>query len=385
MPHPLSSYRLPRAAGVAALLTLATALPVAAQTSPGLEAITEGQNRVTGQIVADFGSRRASGATGVDVYTISSLKVADLMILSGTIQRTPEKSLSYSVKFDVNNPKNRTQIAKDVAILRGDTIIDESGRYLPANGKLRIDVVKGQKSSSNFSGVLRGREVTRWWELKEQLAKAQKSVTKAYSRVVDGKTITIQVKNPDPLGFDGLVLAQGPFSYLPETTVRGSLDYDYELGNWLTDNNGLELTYKIGDAAQIDKITGSIRFAEEEGTAQVDGKSVPYTGYYDYSLRFNEDKVKADEAFFDGENSEAEVDAFFSTEDQTKPGVYGRVYFQDVEDNCKTVKDEEGKEGCVGPTLSVITYDLKAVGLNYAQLANWMKIEQIVIGPFTDE
>jgi hypothetical protein len=381
----LSSYRLPRAAGVAALLTLATALPVAAQTSPSLEAITEGLNRVTGQIVADFGSRRASGATGVDVYTISSLKVADLMILSGTIQRTPEKSLSYSVKFDVNNPKNRTQIAKDVAILRGDTIIDESGRYLPANGKLRIDVVKGQKSSSNFSGVLRGREVTRWWEFKEQLAKAQKSVTKAYSRVVDGKTITIQVKNPDPLGFDGLVLAQGPFSYLPETTVRGSLDYDYELGNWLTDNNGLELTYKIGDTAQIDKITGSIRFAEEEGTAQVDGKSIPYTGYYDYSLRFNEDKVKADEAFFDGENSEAEVDAFFSTEDQTKPGVYGRVYFQDVEDNCKTVKDEEGKEGCVGPTLSVITYDLKAVGLNYAQLANWMKIEQIVIGPFTDE
>ncbi|MEZ5923012.1 MAG: hypothetical protein R3D57_01360 [Hyphomicrobiaceae bacterium] len=386
MIHPLSSYRLPAAVGFAALLAMsAAALPASAQTSPGLQPVTEGQNRIIGQIVADFGSRRASGATGVDVYTINGLKVADLMVLSGTIQRTPEKSLSYSVKFDVNNPKNRTQIAKDVAILRGESIIDDSGRYLPANGKLRIDIVKGQKSSSGFAGVLKGREVTRWWELKEQLAKAQKQVTKAYSRVVDGKTITIQVKNPDPLGFDGLVLAQGPFSYLPETTVRGSLDYDYELGNWLTDNNGLELTYKIGDAAQIDKVTGSIRFAEEEGTAQVDGKSVPFTGYYDYSLRFNEDKVKADEAFFDGENSEAEVDAFFSTEDQTKPGIYGRVYFQDVEDNCRTVKDEEGKEACVGPTLSVITYDLKAVGLNYAQLANWMKIEQLVIGPFTDE
>ncbi len=386
MTNPLSSYRLPAAAGVVAMLSLAAgALPASAQTSPGLVAITEGQGRITGQIVADFGSRRASGATGVDVYTVSSLKVADLMILSGTIQRTPEKSLSYSVKFDVNNPKNRTQVAKDVAILRGDTVIDESGRYLPANGKLRIDVVKGSQTSAGFRGVLQGREVTRWWELKEQLAKAQKSVTKAYSRVVDGKTITIQVKNPDPLGFDGLVLAQGPFSYLPETTVRGSLDYDYELGNWLTDNNGLTLTYQIGDTPFTDKVTGSIRFAEEKGSAQIDGKAVPYTGYYDYSLRFNEDKVKADEAFFDGENSDAEVDAFFSTDDQSKPGIYGRVYFQDVEDNCKTVKDEEGNEACVGPTLSVITYDLKTVGLNYAQIANWMKIEQIVIGPFTDE
>lgn len=384
MTYPLSSCRLPKAAGVAALLAL-SAVPAAAQTSPGLTPITEGQNRVTGQIVADFGSRRASGATGVDVYTINALKVADMMTLSGTIQRTPDKSLSYSVKFDVNNPKDRTKVAKDVAILRGDVVIDESGRYLPGNGKLRIDVVKGNQSSSPFSGVLKGREVTRWWEIKEQLAKAQKSVNKAYSRVVDGKTITIQVKNPDPLGFDGLVLAGGPLKSLPDATVRGSLDYDYELGNWLTDNNGIELTYKVGDAAQIDRITGSIRFAEEEGNAQVDGKSVPYTGYYDYSLRFNEDKTKTDDAIFDGENSDADVDAFFSTEDQTKPGIYGRVYFQDVEDNCKMAKDEDGKEACVGPTLSVITYDLKAVGLNYAQLANWMKIEQLVIGPFTDE
>ena len=49
------------------------------------------------------------------------------------------------------------------------------------------------------------------------------------------------------------------------------------------------------------------------------------------------------------------------------------------------VKDEEQKLKCMGPTKSVITYDLKATGLTYAQLAAWMKIEQIVIGPFTDE
>jgi hypothetical protein len=47
--------------------------------------------------------------------------------------------------------------------------------------------------------------------------------------------------------------------------------------------------------------------------------------------------------------------------------------------------DDAGKSKCVGPTRSEVSYDLKAVGLNYQQLANWMKLEQLVIGPFTDE
>ncbi len=381
---------LPRSArpfAAAAVLLAATALPALAQSGDrGLELVPPEKSAVTGQVVADFGSRRATGATGIDIYTITNLTVADLMIMGGTIQRTPEKSLSYSIKFDVFNPKSPGQIAREVAILRGDVLIDDKGRYLPQNGKLRIDIVKGQQSSSLFRGVLQGREVTRWWEISEQLKKAEKAAKKAYSRVVEGKTITIEVTNPDPLGFDGLVLASGPFSYLPETTVRGSLDYDYELGNWLTDNAGLALSYKLGDKQIDDKVTGSIRFVEEAGNATVGGKQVPYTGYYDYSMRFNEQAAAAgDQAFFEGGSAEAEVDAFFSTSDQSKPGIYGRVYFQDVDDNCKTVKDAEGQEGCVGPTLSTITYDLKSVGLTYAQLAAWMKIEPFVIGPFTDE
>ncbi len=183
--------------------------------------------------------------------------------------------------------------------------------------------------------------MTRWWEVAEQLKKAQKAAAKEYSRVVEGKTITITVKNADPLRFDGLVLATGPFSYLPETTVRGSLDYDYELGNWLLDNNGLTLNYQLGEKVINDRITGSIRYAEEEGNATVDGKKVAYTGYYEYNLRFNEEAQKSDAAFFEGD-ANAQADAFFSTADQSKPGIYGKVYFQDQEDNCKMVKDDEG-------------------------------------------
>ncbi len=380
----------------AATLTAAALMSgaAAAQTAPaspapaanrGAEVVAADKGRITGEIVADFGSRRLSGNTGVDTYAISNLKGADLMVLNGTINRTPEKSYSYSVKFDLFNPKNPGQVAKEAAIMRGDVVINEAGRYDPAAGKLRIDIVKGTQSSAPFKGALQGREVTRWWEIGEQLKKAQKKANKAYSRVVEGKTITIEVKNADPLGFDALVLASGPFSYLPETTVRGSLDYDYELGNWLLDNNGLTLTYTLADKAVTDRITGSIRYAEEGGKATVDGKDITYTGYYEYNLRFNENAAKTDTAFFDGENSAADLDAFFSSADQSKPGIYGKVYFTDSEDNCKTAKDDEGKIKCVGPTKSVIDYDLKTVGLTYAQLAAWLKIEQFVIGPFTDE
>ena len=369
----------------AAFAVCAGAAHAQTATSRGAEVIPADKGTITGQIAADFGSRKLSGATGVDIYTITNLKGADLMVLNGAINRVPEKSLNYSVKFDLFNPKNPSQVAKEAAILRGETIIDQTGRYDPAAGKLRIDIVKGTQSSSAFRGGLQGREVTRWWEVSEQLKKAQKKAAKEYSRVVEGKTITIQVQNADPLRFDGLVLAAGPFSYLPETTVRGNLDYDYELGNWLLDNNGLTLTYQLGDRTISDRITGSIRYAEEEGQATVDGKKIAYTGYYEYNLRFNEEAQKAnDNAFFEGDAS-AEMDAFFSTADQSKPGIYGKVYFEDGEDNCKMAKDDQGKSACVGPTSSIITYDLKTAGITYAQLAAWMKIEQMIIGPLTDE
>lgn len=353
--------------------------------SRGAETVAGGEAKITGTLEVEFGSRLASGATGVDVYTYKGLTIGDLMVMNGTVHRTPEERMSYSIKFDVFNPASPGQLAKEVAIQRGDAIIDENGAYKPADGKLRLDVVKGAQSSSGYSGILKGREVTRWWEITEQLSTAQQQAKKLYARYVGGKTIVIQVSNPDPLGFQNLVLASGPFSYLPETTVSGNLDYDYELGNWLTDNDGLKLSYSLDGQQVTDKITGSIHYVEEEGTATVGSVTVPYTGYYDYSLRFNESAVVPDQAFFDGNNEQAELDAFFSSSDTSKPGIYGRVYFNDSENNCKMVKGEDGTEGCVGPTHSILTYDLKATGLSYVQLAAWFKIETLVVGPFTDE
>lgn len=370
----------------AGVVTGATTGTAAAQQSQALKEIPADKAKLTGAMTVDYNSRSARSTSGTDLYEISDLAVADLMILKGSVQRTPGKSLVYSVKFDVVNPSNPSQIAREVAILRGDLQIDNNGRYIPDAGRLRIDVVKGNQTTSAFGGSIQGRNVSRWWEVGEQFRKAQKEATKIYSRVVDGKTVSIQVKNPDPLRFERTQLAAGPFSFLPETRVSGNLDYDYELGNWLTDANGVSFSYAVADRSFTDRVSGSIRFVEENGTfSDKAGKKKPYTGYYEYNLRWNEQPANTDQSFFDAGAAQAQSDAFFSSADQSKPGLYGRVYYNDSEDACRRVKGEDGKDKCVGPTRSEVTWDLKAEKLTYAQFANWVKLEQLILGPLTDE
>lgn len=373
-------------AAIACAASLFAASAALAQQSQALKEIPADKAKLTGTMTVDYNSRSLRSSSGTDAYDLTELAVADLMILKGTVQRTPGKSLVYSVKFDVVNPSNPSQIAREVAILRGDLQIDSNGRYIPDAGRLRIDVVKGNQTSSPFGGSIQGRGVTRWWEVGEQFRKAQKEATKIYSRVVDGKVVSIQVKNPDPLRFERTQLAAGPFSFLPETRVSGNLDFDYELGNWLTDQNGVTFSYTVADRSLTDRVSGSIRYVEENGNfTDKAGKKRPYTGYYEYNLRWNEQAVNNDNSFFDSGAAQAQTDAFFSTTDQSKPGLYGRVYYNDSEDACKRVKGEGGKDQCVGPTRSEVTWDLKAEKLTYAQLANWVKLEQLILGPLTDE
>jgi hypothetical protein len=370
------------------VVSLSLASSVLAQTAQtnALKEIPADKAKVTGSLVIDYNSRSERSQNNVDVYEISNLAIADLMVFNGNIQRVPEKKLTYSVKIDVANPSNPSQVAKDAAILRGDLDIDSKGVYSPEAGQLRIDVVKGSQSTNKFSGSIQGRAVARWWNISAKLKTAATEATKVYSRYVDGHVVNIKVKNPDPLRFERLRLASGPFSFLVETKVSGTLDYDYELGNWLTDQAGVTFDYTIGDKVISDKVTGSIRFAEETGSfTDAKGKKLPYTAYYDYNLRFNETPLNKDQGFFGGDPTQADTDAFFSASDTSKPGIYGRVYYNDSETSCKKATDEAGKTKCVGPTRSEITYDLKTVGLNYQQLSNWMKLEQLVVGPFTDE
>src|SRR5690606_38221614 len=104
---------------------------------------------------------------------------------AGTIQREPERQMVYSIKIDVFNPANPSEVAREVAIIRGRLPIDSDGRYVPEEGDLRLDIVKGTQSSSPFGGVIQGRDVTRWWEISEQLQAAEAEARKLYSRTVN--------------------------------------------------------------------------------------------------------------------------------------------------------------------------------------------------------
>jgi hypothetical protein len=371
---------------LAAGLALAAPAAAFALASRATMEIPADKAKVTGSVIIDYNSRSERSQSSVDTYVIQDLAVADLMILKGEIQRIPDQRMTYSVRMDVINPQNPTQIARDAAILRGDLPIDADGRYNPEDGRLRLDVVKGNQASYKFTGDIQGREVARWWQIGKKLKKASAEATKVYSRLIDGKVVSIQVKNPDPLRFEGLGLAAGPFSFLGNAKLSGVFDYDYELGNWLTDDAGLQFTYTVGENVVSDRVTGSIRYVEEAGDfTDAKGKKQNYTSYYDYNLRFNEPTVNKDAAFFGGDTKQADSDAFFSASDQTKPGLYGRVYYLDSDTDCKKAQDDKGEMKCVGPTHSEVTYDLHGVGITYEQLANWMKVEQLVIGPFTDE
>ncbi|MEJ1160309.1 hypothetical protein [Prosthecomicrobium sp. N25] len=371
-----------------ACLFAALAAPAALAQAPN-RATTEipaDKAKVSGSIVVDYNTRSERSQSSQDVYDMGEIAIADLMLMRGSIARVPNSNVTYSIRFDVVNPQNPSQIAREVAILRGDLPIASGGRYNPEEGKLRLDIVKGNQVSSRFTGSIQGREVVKWWDVARRLKTASKEASKVYSRYVDGKVVSIQVKNPDPLRFERLGLASGPFSFLVESRVSGILDYDYELGNWLTDQTGVTFTYNIGEKVYSDKVTGSIRYVSENGEfTDSKGKKRKFTSYYDYNLRVNEPPVNKDNAFFGGDASQADSDAFFSASDQTKPGIYGRVYYLDSDTACKQVRDDTGAFKCVGPTRSEITYDLKPVGLTYQQLANWMKLELLVIGPFTDE
>ena len=198
------------------VVSLSLASSVLAQTAQtnALKEIPADKAKVTGSLVVDYNSRSERSQNNVDVYELTNLAIADLMVLNGNIQRVPEKKLTYSVKIDVANPANPSQIVKDAAILRGDLGIDAKGVYSPDAGQLRIDVVKGSQSTNKFSGSIQGRAVARWWNISARLKTAAKEATKVYSRYVDGHIVNIKVKNPDPLRFEQLGLASGPFSFL---------------------------------------------------------------------------------------------------------------------------------------------------------------------------
>lgn len=318
--------------------------------------------------------KEGSPAMGAkDKYTFQ-INVVRTTEFSGEITRQPnlytktlqrkkqDAQLFYKVDLSVLNPRDMKQ-KRTVGRWVGTVPIDAaSGAYDLSGGsskdsalRINIDAVgKAPAFVDAFAGRLVGKA-----EKKENLAAS------TYKRLVGNKTVEVVVKKSDPMRFENLVLAKGPAEIYPRTIVNGRLDYDYETGNYFADN--IRFKYNLDGTDMEDIVTGTIKWVEDPDRA-TNGK-----GYYEFNLRFNEEKNKtasAEGAAFEQMSGE---DAFFAV-DNSVPCLTGRVIYTD------TIP-----AGSEAPTSSKVEYKLNANKLTRQQVMNFFKLWLVAIGPTNDE
>jgi hypothetical protein len=342
------------------------------------------ENVIEGTMDIDFATRlsrdtsgklkEGSPALGVkDTYRFN-LSVVETTQFTGTINRQPNlyskliqkneqrAQLQYAVDLIVKNPKDLKQ-SKNIGRWVGVIPIDEAtGAYDLSSGReqdraLRMKVEATGKASA-FEDFFGGRMMGRT-EKKDTLAAS------TYKRIIGDKTVQVTIKRSDPMRFEGMILAKGPADTYPKTTVNGRLDFDYETSNYFSD--GIKFRYALDGKDYEDTITGSIKWVED-ADRKSNGK-----GYYEFNLRFNEDKnktAKGEGAAFEKMSDE---DAFFAV-DNTIPCLTGRISYVDVM--------IPGKET---PSSSKVTYALNANKLTKQQIMNFFKLWMICVGPTNDE
>jgi hypothetical protein len=361
-------------AGIAAPVGVAMAQP---------EAITE-QGFVSGTMDIDFATRTSLDTSGdlkeksptkgaKDTYKFQ-FSVAKTTQFAGTITRQPnlftknlgrkaqEAQLGFDVGLAVLNPRDLKQ-KKDVGKWVGLVPIDpQSGAFDLAGGKaqerplrIAVDAIgKAAAFTDAFGGKLVGKA-----EKKDNLA------AYTFKRLVGNKTVEVKVKNSDPMRFENISLAKGPSEIYPRTNVTGRLDYDYETGNWYTD--GIRFKYNLDGKDYEDIVSGSIKWVEDTDR-KTNGK-----GYYEFNLRFNEEKNKpaaGEAAAFEKMSDE---EAFFAVDDSI-PALTGRISYVDAfAGDGETVAS------------SKVTYSLNANKLTKQQAMNFFKLWILCVGPTNDE
>ncbi len=318
--------------------------------------------------------KKGSPAIGAkDSYKLD-LVVAKTTQFSGEVTRQPklfssilgrtkqDGRLYYNLNLGVMNPKDLTQ-KKTVGKWVGEVPLDPaSGIYDLAGGKasespmrVAIDQIGAVSAFTDpFAGRLVGKA-----EKKEGLG------SQIYTRVIGDKTVKITVKRSDPMKFQGIELAKGPMTTYPRATVNGSLDYDYETSNYLTE--GITFTYMVDGKEVTDKVTGSIKWVEDP-SYKTNGK-----GAYEFNLRFNEEKNKPSQSEAAAFAGKSEEDAFFAV-DNSIPSLTGKIEYQDT-----FVPGDETVSA------SKVTYNLVANKLTKQQAVNFAKLWLICVGPTNDD
>jgi hypothetical protein len=322
---------------------------------------------IRGSMHIDFGSRLQP--EGTDTYDVD-LVCAEALRIKGKIVRQPRElsaflgrekkpqELHYHLVFSVINPANRSD-EKRAGLMSGIVKVRSDGTYDLSGLKIEGSLPPfAYPLSGEFGGAIKGKASN-----KAGLLSA------AYSRVFGGKKVTVVLSKVDPLSFDRVQLAGGPLNFYPQTSVSGSLDFDYETGNWLSPG----ITFSSGPGSgKKDVVTGTIKWIAGED------RSTTGIGKYDFNLRYNEAALAApvDEsaAFSAVENEEA----FFVVDDRI-PTLKGSVSYKDE----FGVSESEEEEPSV--VSSEISYALEGNKLSKEQLITFIKWWLLLVGPVNDE
>ncbi len=340
---------------------------VSAQQTPDANPPTS----VTGTMDINYVTRTSAGQDGgsprkgaQDIYKVD-LVVNGNNQFQGTILRQPritqlkirtiqqpryDFGVNLFVKLKDGNKPNVGSWVGPMAVdeKTGAFILDAEG-----DRALRIGITAGSGFTDSFGGRFYGKAADKsnlsWDSIK---------------RTINGKVVEKKFQ-ADPMKFEGVRLAKGPNPKMyPNAIVSGELTYDRETYNYYA--KGLTFQYQTPDGkAANDAVSGTIKWVEDPNRAS-NGK-----GYYEFNLRFNEERVKpakSDDQEFGGKSDD---DLFFAI-DKSIPALTGKVEYVD------TMAGET-------VTASKVTYNLTGNALTQQQVMNFAKLWIIAIGPVNDE
>ena len=258
-----------------------------------------------------------------DVYKLN-INVSDSALFRGSIVHTPiimgvigvsqPSSLSYEMDCDVVNPANPAQ-TRNVGRIYGVVPIDQAGVYRFVDGSLKVSVnaigtAKGFESK--FGGLAAGKPI-----VKKGFFENLKKEVLTVSKQVQGKTVSLAVAKYDKMVFQNHVLAAGPVQIYPESTVNGSMLYDYARYAWYFQN--ITISYVTDGKQLVDRLGGNIRWVESPARKNTG------EGEYQFDIRVNE-PPPSESSVFSGASDEA---AFFAV-DNSIPTLSGTMKYKDT-------------------------------------------------------
>lgn len=303
---------------------------------------------IKGDMNIKFLSRQNPGKEGVaDKYTMR-INVSDSTLFSGTIDHLPYipgtfndqyGSLTYAVDCDVINPNNTAQ-TKNVGKIFGVVPVDKNNVYRFADGNLQVNIFglgAAKGFDSKFNGLALGKPPAKSAGFFAKIKQEAINITKQ----VNGQTVALSVTKYDKMEFQNHILASGPVAIYPETSVSGTMLFDYGRNAWYFQR--VSVTYPVDGRQMIDTLSGNIRWVEAPN------RKVTGEGFYEFDIRVNEPQ-QSESAIFAAATDEA---AFFATDDVI-PALTGTMKYKDTIRNGSVVE-------------SVVTINLTGNKLNKIQ------------------